>query len=134
MTPDEYMARAERAIKSAKLLLTDGDFIGAVNRAYYAMFDAAHASLLRTSVQIDPAITKTHRGLIAAVGQHLVKPGIFPAEYGRSLNRVERLRLVGDYTGETVNTEQAAWAITEAEAFLLAAQRQNRISKLNQNQ
>lgn len=125
MTPDEYMARAERAIKSAKLLLADEDFIGAVNRAYYTMFDAAHASLRRTSVQIDPAITKTHRGLIAAVGQYLVKPGIFPAEYGRSLNRVERLRLVGDYTGETVNAEQAAWAIAEAEAFLLAVQRQN---------
>ena len=40
------MGKASRAVASAKLLLDAGDVDGACNRAYYAMFDAAHAALL----------------------------------------------------------------------------------------
>ena len=69
----EYMGKANRALASAKLLLESGDCEGACNRAYYAMFDAAHAALLSTSLTINVAVTKTHRGLIAAFGEHLVK-------------------------------------------------------------
>ena len=45
MTPQELMAKADRALASAKLLLDSGDVDGACNRAYYAMFDAARAAL-----------------------------------------------------------------------------------------
>ncbi|MDZ7919671.1 HEPN domain-containing protein [Rhodoferax sp.] len=38
MTPQELMAKADRALASAKLLLDSGDVDGACNRAYYAMF------------------------------------------------------------------------------------------------
>jgi len=37
------LQKAWRALGSAKLLLSAGDRDGAVNRAYYAMFDAAKA-------------------------------------------------------------------------------------------
>ncbi len=94
MTPDEYLVKATRALASAKLLMTDGDLEGACNRAYYAMFDAAHAALLRLEQSINPAEIKTHRGLIAAFGKYLVKPGLLAAEYGRSLNQVEQIRLL----------------------------------------
>ena len=40
------MEKASRALSSARLLLGDGDAEGDCNRAYYAMFDAAHAALL----------------------------------------------------------------------------------------
>jgi uncharacterized protein (UPF0332 family) len=46
MSPSAYLAKAERALASAHLLLADGDQEGACNRAYHAMFDAAHAALL----------------------------------------------------------------------------------------
>ena len=97
------MAKATRALASAKLLLADGDLDGACNRAYYAMFDAVNAALLRFGVHIDPAETKTHRGLVAAFGKHLVKPGLIAADLGRSLNQVERIRLLADYTGEAID-------------------------------
>ncbi|WP_295439099.1 HEPN domain-containing protein [uncultured Thiodictyon sp.] len=45
MSPDEYLAKARRALASARLLLADGDLDGACNRAYYAMFDAAQAAV-----------------------------------------------------------------------------------------
>lgn len=46
LTPQIYLDKAARALASAKLLLVDEDIEGACNRAYYAMFDAAHAALL----------------------------------------------------------------------------------------
>ncbi|MDW5419090.1 HEPN domain-containing protein [Iodobacter sp. CM08] len=46
MSPQDLIAKAERAIQSAKLLHEAGDVDGACNRAYYAMFDAAKAVLL----------------------------------------------------------------------------------------
>lgn len=124
MTPDEYLVKATRALASAKLLMADGDLEGACNRAYYAMFDAAHAALLRLGKQINPAEIKTHRGLIAAFGKYLVKPGLLAVELGRSLNQVERIRLLADYTGEEVDVERTGWAIEQAESFVDAMRRQ----------
>lgn len=112
------MSKASRAIASPKLLLDDGDTDGACNRAYYAMFDAAHAALLWSGATADPATIKTHSGLIAAFGQYLVKPGHLPAALGKSLNQVERIRLLADYTGEEVTKENARWAVEQAASFV----------------
>jgi uncharacterized protein (UPF0332 family) len=77
--------KALRASASAKLLLRDGDADGACNRAYYAMFAAARAALQSAGIQAESA--RTHSGLIAAFGLHLVKPGQVSLELGRILNR-----------------------------------------------
>ncbi len=118
MTPARYFAKAERALASARLPLVDGDMEGACNRAYYAMFDAAHAALLQHRVGINPAETRTHSGLIAAFGRHLVKTGIMDADLGRALNRVERPRLLADYTGEAMDPDKVAWVVEQAAAFV----------------
>ena len=123
MTPDDYMAKAVRALASAKLLLANNDLDGACNRAYYAMFDAAHAALLRSGVHINPAETRTHRGLIAAFGEHLIKPGLLPAALGKSLNQVERVRLLADYTGEEIDEDKPRWAVEQAASFVEAVRR-----------
>ncbi|MFA7240842.1 MAG: HEPN domain-containing protein [Sulfuricellaceae bacterium] len=120
MTPADYTVKANRALVSARLLLESGDFEGACNRAYYAMFDAAHAALLQSGAHVNPAETKTHSGLIGAFGKHLVKPGLVSAELGRSLNQVEHVRLLADYTGEDIGVEKAAWAVDQAQSFLNA--------------
>lgn len=78
---------------SARLLLQDGDSEGACNRADYAMFDAAHAILLRHG-----------------------------AEWGRSLNQVERPRLIADYTGEPIDPDEARWVVEQATEFVEALQ------------
>lgn len=118
MNPEDYDEKAIRALTSARLLLANGDIEGACNRAYYAMFDAAHAALIRSRVNINPAEIRTHSGLIGAFGKHLVKPGLASAELGRALNQVERIRLLADYTGEAINAEKAVWAVDQAESFL----------------
>jgi hypothetical protein len=43
-------------------------------------------------------------------------------EHGRSLNKVEDLRLIADYKGDPVTVEHATWALEQASNFLLAIQ------------
>jgi len=115
MNPEEYMVKAKRAISSAKILLDDGDIDGACNRAYYAMFDAAHAALLAVGDPVNPANTKTHRGLIGAFGQHLIKPRLLEVDLGRLLNQVEKIRLMADYMGEEIDLDKGKWAVEKAD-------------------
>jgi uncharacterized protein (UPF0332 family) len=119
---EELMAKAKQAAESAKLLLENGDADGACNRAYYAMFDAARAALLASRAPVPPEIAKTHNGLITAFSMHLVKPGLVTIELGRTLNKAEDLRLIADYKGDPIEIEEARWAVTEAQAFVIAIQ------------
>lgn len=57
------MAKPSRAIASAQLLLDAGDVDGASNRAYYAMFDAAHAALLWAGAQAGAFVGTVQRTL-----------------------------------------------------------------------
>jgi len=111
------MTKAWRAVASARLLRDAGDARGACNRAYYAMFDAAHAALLWAGAHVNPAATKTHGGLIAAFGEHLVKTARLSADLGKALNQVERLRLLADYTGEEVDADRVQWVVEQAGTF-----------------
>ena len=81
------------------------------------MFDAARAALLVLVPGIDPALVKTHGGLISMFSLHFVKPGILPVELGRSLNRAHEVRLIADYVGEEVSVEQARSVIEHAALF-----------------
>ncbi len=116
------MAKARRALASAKLLLDSGDVDGACNRSYYAMFDAARAALLSLHAPVPAEVARTHSGLITAFSLHLVKPGLIAVEHGRSLNKVEDLRLIADYKGDPIKEEHATWALVQASNFLLAIQ------------
>ncbi|WP_298312095.1 HEPN domain-containing protein, partial [Propionivibrio sp.] len=73
------MKKAGQAAASAKLLLDSGDADGACNRAYYAVFDAARAALLVTGHDVG----KTHKGVLNAFSDRLVKNGPLPKEMGR---------------------------------------------------
>ena len=94
--------------------------MGATNPAYYAMFDAASAALVWAGAATPHDRHKTHGGLIGGFGLHLIQTGRLAAEFGRSLNRVQELRLTGDYLAEPVPLERARWAVQEADAFVAA--------------
>ncbi|CAB3773415.1 HEPN domain-containing protein [Paraburkholderia humisilvae] len=116
----DLLTKARRASSSAALLLDDGDINGACNRAYYAMFDAARAALLASGAPVDPNVVRTHNGVIAAFGLHLVKTGRVQPEWGRALNRAQEIRQVADYTGDGVDMELAAWVVEQSRMFIQA--------------
>jgi uncharacterized protein (UPF0332 family) len=112
------MAKAARALQDARVLLQAGGYEGACNRAYYAMFDAAHAALLGSgATERSP---ETHSGLIAAFGLKLVKGGLVQPEFGRALRQVESLRGIADYGVEAITPDKAGWAVAQAEGFISA--------------
>ncbi len=115
-----YIAKAEAALSGARLLLCADDADGACSRAYYAMFDAAHAALFAFGVEQITAPIKTHNGLVALFGQRFVLAGHVSAEHGEALNKVQRFRQLADYSGDPVGLENANWAVEQAEAFVAA--------------
>src|SRR6266480_4298184 len=87
--------KSERALKSARLDLTDRDYDSAVNRSYYAMFDIARAALLRAGVAEDK-LPRTHSGVIDAFRQHAVQSGQIDRELAADLSRTESHRIKAD--------------------------------------
>lgn len=55
-TPAKYLDKAERALQAARLLYDAGEIEGVCNRAYYAMYDAAHAALLAEKSQANQSM------------------------------------------------------------------------------
>jgi len=92
-----YLARARRVLRTGHLALEDGDYITAVNRAYYAIFYAANALLATEGLE-----RSKHSGVIAAFRQHFVKTGLIEAEYSRFYGATMDDRHEGDYEVESV--------------------------------
>ncbi len=83
------------------------------------MFDAARAALIATGHEQDIVSTKTHGGLISNFSLKLIKTGQVSLSLGKSLNKVEDLRLMADYKGDTVEYNDAAWAVEQANIFVI---------------
>ena len=111
------LERAEKALKSAKLLQENGELEDAASRAYYAMFHAARAILFNKGIS-----AKTHRGTISIFGEKIVKQGILNEEYADMLRKAFDLRQKSDYELYTeLNAETVKEAIKNAEKFIKKA-------------
>lgn len=115
-----FMTKSDAALSAARLLLGNGYADDACNRAYYAMFDAARAALLACNAPVESENARTHRGLISAFGQYVVKPGRLPVVFGKSLNRAHEIRLLADYSGDPVDAKDADELVRHATEFVLA--------------
>ena len=118
MNAQSLMTKARIACESARALLERQDSDGACNRAYYAMFDAARAALMATNAEIPLNIGKTHSGVLTAFSQHLVKNGPVPRDIGRLLKQAEELRLVADYSGDSITLDDVRALVEKAESFV----------------
>jgi uncharacterized protein (UPF0332 family) len=89
---DMLLEKAHKYLRSASLLIYEGDFDSAASRTYYAMFYAVQALLLSKSLTFS-----SHKGVMSAFGEHFVKNSLFPREMSRELNRAFEKRQAGDY-------------------------------------
>lgn len=124
MTGENRDANALAELRRAEQALTEADALaklalhnGAASRACYAAYHAASAMLLRLGHQ-----PRTHRGVEALVGKHLVEPGLLAPEHLVRLSRLQQKRSVADYrAAEEVSAEQLAIVLVDAMSFLEAA-------------
>ena len=118
ISAEDLMAKADKALASAIILLASEDTDGACNRAYYAIYDAARAALIKSGYEEIALTTKTHNGLISAFSMNLVKPNKLPVELGRIFNKVEDMRLMADYLEKSIEMDKSAWAVEQAKIFI----------------
>lgn len=111
---EEYLALANEDLAAARDNLRFGHLRAAVSRAYYAMFYATTALLGSRGLW-----RSKHQGLIAAFGEHFVKPGVIEAQYGRILHDAFEARLDSDYgPNPDLNKASAQQLISHAEGFV----------------
>lgn len=113
----DLLAKAERYIRSAQLLSTDGDYDSAASRLYYTMFYVAEALL----AAVDKSFS-SHQAVISAYGQHFAKTGVLNPRFHRALITAYNRRQLGDYsTASGLGRDDIEQMLADAEAFLAAA-------------
>ena len=100
--------QAKRCIASARLLVKDGDFEGAANRTYYAVFHG-----MRSVLALAEKDFSKHSGVISYFRREYIKTGIFPVESSVIIGRAFDIRSDSDYDDE--------YDITEDEIEILVA-------------
>lgn len=106
--------RAHEALADAQALLARGSANAAVNRAYYAVFYAASAALLREGL-----VLAKHAGVQGEVHRVLVQSGRVDRHWGRVYTRLFEDRLRCDYVDLVeFPLEDAEVLVNEARAFV----------------
>jgi uncharacterized protein len=86
------LTSADDALRVAEAALGLGIVRDAMSRGYFAAFHAARALLLLEGLE-----PKTHGGLAALLGQHLILPGKLEPRFGLLLTRLQAYRQASDY-------------------------------------
>jgi uncharacterized protein (UPF0332 family) len=114
----DYLDRAKMMARSARLLLETGDLVSAVNRAYYAMFEAARAAL--SAIDAKLLKTRAHATLIRRFGKHVVEERGFDRALGRLFSQTEGVRIGVDYENDPVDEATARRLVDGADRFVTA--------------
>ena len=84
--------KAADCVEDSQILLDNDRPAASVARAYYAMFHAATAVLATKDIK-----RSSHRGILSAFGEYLVKPGLIKKSFHQSLLEAFELRQQTDY-------------------------------------
>jgi len=106
--------RSKRYLRSAEILIKDGDYESSISRTYYSMFYCFQALLLSQNLSFS-----SHRGVISSFGEHFIKSGISPNEMGRELNRAFEKRQLADYEyTKVISMEKTEDMLVNGRAFV----------------
>lgn len=109
---------ARSDLKSARILLEAGEYRGANNIAYYAIFHAINAVHA-----VSGKAYKRHKDAIGSFNKDYVKTEIFPREIGRKIAEAEEIRHVSDYDDFYIaSREESQRQVAVAEEFLQMAE------------
>jgi len=115
----DELSRAEICLNEARALHGASFPYGAVSRSCYAVFHAARALLFSIGLE-----AKSHKAVVAMIGDHFVRSGRLSPEMGRLVSRLQRDQEDADYAaGAVFTTEEARKVLAEAEAFVAEARR-----------
>jgi uncharacterized protein len=111
-----HFERSDEFMKDAELLFANQRYASSIGRAYYAMFHAATAVLMRKGI-----VRKSHRAIISAFGEYLVKPGLIDYKFHKYLMDTFDLRQESDYQPVMgIDSQQTEETICQAKEFVEA--------------
>ena len=114
--------RAQASLQAADLCLVHGLVDSAVNRAYFALFQAAIYALERRGMR---RREWTHKGVHSDFVQLFVRRRkLLPASFAGALPGVMHLRHIADYQQPGVSQVQAERAVRRAREFVTLLQRE----------
>lgn len=109
-----YMNHARQMLVVAAYNLDNGFYASAVNRAYYAIFYAANATLSTLGLS-----RSKHSGVISVFRERFIKSGLIEAEYSDIYGKVMDDRHLGDYEIKvTVTPAEAEKDLEDARRFV----------------
>lgn len=110
--------RAKECVKSASVLLEAGDYKGAANRSYYAIFHA-----MRSVLAFDEIDMKHHSGVISEFRRLYIKTGILDKSLSPIITMLFDIRQESDYDDFfVISKSEVVEQIANAKTFLTAIQ------------
>jgi uncharacterized protein (UPF0332 family) len=114
-----YLWKALASLSGAELELASDFFNNAVNRAYYACYQAAVAALVAEGIAPDLENFWPHDVVHAQFAQLLIDTrGRYPGELRATLKAIFDERLKADYEPDVIGRATAAEAVSRARAFV----------------
>ena len=115
---DIHLVDAKRTLRTARLILDDGDIRQAISLAYFIYLDAARAALISKGIA-----PQSHAGTNSLFGLHFIKTGLLPKKFAAHFSRLEKDRLEATYTKlKQFTTEDAERALERAEELVTAVE------------
>lgn len=115
----QYFEHAAECIEDGRVLLENGRFSACLNRAYYAMFDAATAILLSKDIK-----RRSHHGVLSAFGEAFARSGSVDPELYRCFREAFERRQRSDYEAVVeVDAETARRMLERAVDFIDACRK-----------
>lgn len=110
------ISRADKALKSAKVLIQKSYYEDAISRCYYGALHAARAILLIEDINIS-----SHQAVRRLLGKYFIKTGKLDKKYGKILAEVQDERYRADYDViYSANKDDAEESLEEANDFFVA--------------
>lgn len=108
------MNAARRCLKESNDAMVNHNYHNVCNRAYYAVFNAAHAALAKKGV----SAPKKHAGLIHQFNFHIRHAGLFDTDISKFLSRTQDNRHSADYVSDGIDKDTAIESLSMATDFV----------------
>lgn len=113
---EDEVRRGEESLKAAEGLIALNLHADSVSRAYYAVLHYLRAALFSRGLE-----PKTHAGALHLFNAELVRAGLFPSSFNRTLAAVQRGRELADYDAAAVfSADDATAQLDDARRFSAA--------------
>ena len=118
---DSYLPKARQSLQGAESELAQERFDNAVNRAYYACFQAAVDALITAgvSVQTDSGGVISHKQIHSNFSELLIRRRkLYSSQFRNVLQDLLRDRILADYHSAPLSSAKAARAVRQSRLFV----------------